>query len=248
LVLSAAFVPVFPIGLSAIALVALASMVLWDAARRLHQQIEHTVLQVFEQERPTDDPQLKRSHDALVQLIQEEYPWEVQTQDFLLPYQESAANQSIRALRLRTITGATIVAIYREPEPLINPLPETILMPGDVLLLMGNREQVAAAMRFLQQKTHEPSVNALSPGQAAPKARTVQVSIPANSPWIGKTLAALNLRRITDAQVVGVRKAEHTITNPASGVVLEAGDTLVLFGNADQLKHAIAYLVSGNNG
>jgi len=91
-----------------------------------------------------------------VDLIREEYAGDVETEDLLLPSEESAVNRTIRELRLRTETGASIVAIYRENEFMPNPSPDTKLLPGSVLLLMGRKEQIKKAFGFLQQKMKEP--------------------------------------------------------------------------------------------
>jgi len=202
------------------------------------------VLGIFEQETPLQEQQVRRAHDDLVQLIREEYPWEVETQDVVLPYQESAVNQTINALQLRTVTGATIVAIYRGEDALVNPSPETTrLMPGDVILLMGSREQIKAAAQFLQQKMQEPSVRVERP---AGQAKTQRVEITSECAWVGKTLGTINLRRNTGVHVVGIQRAGAPLTNPDAEVTLQEGDVLFLFGLEDQLERAKTYLAQGH--
>ena len=51
--------------------------------------------------------------------------------------------KSIRDLQIRARTGAMIIASHREGQPIqINPPAENILQPGDVLIVMGNVDQV----------------------------------------------------------------------------------------------------------
>jgi CPA2 family monovalent cation:H+ antiporter-2 len=242
LMLGALFVPFVSISVSAVGLIAVSSLIFWGSARRFHEHLERIVLGIFEPEAPLQAPQVRRAHDDLVQLIREEYPWDVETQDVVLPYQESAVNQTIKALQLRMVTGATVVAIYRGEESLVNPSPEVRLMPGDVVLCMGSQAQLAAAAQLLQRKMQEPPVTEeKAPGQA----KTQRVEVTRTCAWVGKTLGALNLRRNTGVHVVGIQRAGAPMTNPDAEVVLQEGDLLFLFGLEDQLERAQAYLTQG---
>lgn len=61
----------------------------------------------------------------------------------------SAAGRLIRELQLRTLTGASAVAIDRQGGSVVNPGPDEELHPGDRLLLLGNRRQLEAAKQLL---------------------------------------------------------------------------------------------------
>jgi len=64
----------------------------------------------------------------------------------------------IRELLLRTETGASIVAIERAGETMINPGPDTELMVGDQLLLLGDGVQLAAAVSLLSRSANQAEV------------------------------------------------------------------------------------------
>jgi len=66
----------------------------------------------------------------------------------LLP-DSAAAHASLRSLRLRELTGASIVAVYREGDHIANPSPDLELLPNDVLILMGTDEERAHAQKIL---------------------------------------------------------------------------------------------------
>jgi len=156
IVLGSVFYHQFP-WLGALAgLLLLSGLLLWDAARGVHAQIEKTILSVFDQEKPLEPEKRHTVHEELVRLISDNYPWEVETQDFMLPYKKCGVNQTIQDLKLRTETGVSIVAVYRDTESIPNPPPSTLLQPGDVILLIGNREQLQNALAFLKNKTQEP--------------------------------------------------------------------------------------------
>lgn len=55
----------------------------------------------------------------------------------------SFAGKSIRDLHIRERTGAMVIAYHREGQPIqVNPPAESVLQPGDVLIVMGNDSQV----------------------------------------------------------------------------------------------------------
>jgi len=55
----------------------------------------------------------------------------------------------IRELQLRTVSGASIVAIERSGKPTVNPGPDTEILEGDDLLILGNPDQLDAAQRII---------------------------------------------------------------------------------------------------
>jgi CPA2 family monovalent cation:H+ antiporter-2 len=61
----------------------------------------------------------------------------------------------IREVPLRSMTGASIVAVERAGRPIINPGPDEELQIGDQLLLLGDREQLAAAARMISDTSGE---------------------------------------------------------------------------------------------
>jgi CPA2 family monovalent cation:H+ antiporter-2 len=66
-----------------------------------------------------------------------------------------AAGRLIRDLRLRTVTGASVVGIDRNGNSVINPGPDEELQCGDQVLLLGSLPQIACAERLLSS-AHEP--------------------------------------------------------------------------------------------
>ncbi len=239
LAVGSSFFPRIPLIIAVLAVVFVAGMFLWDSARKVHDRIEKTVIGIFDREQPLNHAESRAIHGELVKLIREEYPMDVVTEDFLLPYQPSAANQTLRDLRLRAETGATIVAIYRDEESIPNPPAETRLQPGDVLLLMGDQDQVRAAIQFLNKKIKEP-IQAVPKREGVPK--TQSFTIMPEYAVIGKTLGEIRLRRKTGATVFGLQKAGISVNSPGPDTLVEAGDVLILFGWPDQLKAAFDYL------
>jgi voltage-gated potassium channel len=60
-----------------------------------------------------------------------------------------AVGRTLEALALRQATGATVLAIMRDGNPLVNPPGDTALVAGDRLLALGTREQLERVERVL---------------------------------------------------------------------------------------------------
>lgn len=202
---------------------------------KVHARIEKMVADIID---PAEAGG-KSVREDLAKFIREEYPWEVETEDFMIPLNESALNQKLSELRLRSETGATIVSIYRDEESISNPSADIKLMAGDVLLLLGNKEQIKSATAFLQKKAKESLPNEPQ-REGMPKTQPFQLVSESNC--VGKTIEEIKLKRRSGATILGLQKGDQVIHNPRSEVVMEEGDTLMLFGWPEQLEAAIRYL------
>ena len=57
---------------------------------------------------------------------------------------------SIKDLRFRTRTGVTIIAVQHGDKVHQNPPPDLVLKKGDILLLIGKREDISRAIEYLE--------------------------------------------------------------------------------------------------
>ncbi|MBI3798415.1 MAG: cation:proton antiporter [Deltaproteobacteria bacterium] len=150
-----ALVPLAVVGLGLLA----SSYVFWESLTRFHAHIED-VLGTLSGERAPSETAVPAAEQtgraAVTELLRERYGLAAQTDDFIVPFSPTALNRSIQTLGLRTWTGATLIAIYRDPEQIMIPHPDTVLLPGDVLVLLGEQEQLAAAIRFLSDLATQP--------------------------------------------------------------------------------------------
>jgi CPA2 family monovalent cation:H+ antiporter-2 len=77
---------------------------------------------------------------------------EIETEWIRLPKGDAVVGKTIGDLRIRTSTGASIVAVVRGEEVMPNPGPEVTLRAGDLIGVLGTPDQ-RAAFRTL---AHEP--------------------------------------------------------------------------------------------
>ncbi|HEV8440109.1 MAG TPA: potassium channel protein [Methylomirabilota bacterium] len=71
------------------------------------------------------------------------------------------------------------------------------------------------------------------------------VAIPADSPTVGRSLDALNIRRVTGATVLVVLRDGNPLVSPPGDFVLSKGDQLLALGTGDQLARLDRLITSG---
>ncbi len=75
---------------------------------------------------------------------------DIETETYLIGEQTPAAGHSIRNLKIRSRTGATVIAVRRNGEILPSPDPNFTFQSGDVVYLIGERENVLRAIELLE--------------------------------------------------------------------------------------------------
>ncbi len=73
---------------------------------------------------------------------------DIETETYLIHDRSPSAGLSIQDLKIRSRTGATVIAVRREGEVLPSPAPDFTFKPGDVVYLIGEREKVLQAMEL----------------------------------------------------------------------------------------------------
>jgi len=79
---------------------------------------------------------------------------EIDTEAYLIKETSKADGRSIKELRLRTLTGATIIAVQCGDKVHQNPSPDFVLKTGDVLLFIGKKEDINRAIEYLESEKH----------------------------------------------------------------------------------------------
>ncbi len=62
------------------------------------------------------------------------------------------------------------------------------------------------------------------------------LKIDEQSPFTGKTLGEIDLRRKYDITLLAIRRDSKILTNPASDISFQPGDLLILLGPLDKMK------------
>jgi CPA2 family monovalent cation:H+ antiporter-2 len=75
---------------------------------------------------------------------------EIDTETYLVNDRSNAFGRSIKDLRIRTKTGATVIAVKRGGEIIPSPELEFLFMPGDIVYLIGKKESLLKAFALLE--------------------------------------------------------------------------------------------------
>lgn len=68
------------------------------------------------------------------------------------------------------------------------------------------------------------------------------IALDAGNPWIGRTLGEINLRAVTAATVLAIRRGDDAVLTPDGKQSLSAGDVLIVAGTHDALDSARGHL------
>ncbi|MFA5861125.1 MAG: cation:proton antiporter [Candidatus Thermoplasmatota archaeon] len=231
----AAFLPPIPLFIGALLIVGVAAWFLRGSLLRFNRQLEEAVDTVFRVE-----GQRASSRDEVLDLIRERYPWDLHVMSIIVPVGSRAATRRIRDLQLPQKTGATIVTHDRDDVQTVNPPPDTMILAGDTIGVLGELEQVEAARAFL---TAEAPPSQRPAAHAGDGIEVEEIQVTDGSPLKGVTLAGSRIRETTGASVVGVRRAGVPILNPAPVMRLHPGDSIVVLGSPAQVR-AVRKLLS----
>lgn len=177
---------------------------------------------------------------TLKTLLQDRYPLSAVTMDFMLPPEPNAANRTLGELRLRKVTGATVLSVYRGDTSYSNPSRDFSVLPGDVLCLLGEKEHVKAAFSYLNDLCRKPPET--KPEASSPDLEAVAVA--ENAPVVGRTLRDLALRTRVGATVVGWERGGKLSTSPSPDEPIQVGDVLLVIGPPDSVR-SVQRMVAG---
>ena len=74
---------------------------------------------------------------------------DIHTERLTVSGSSTVCGQSLRALNLRARVGASVIGIEREGATHVNPTPDATLEAGDVLLVLGDNDQIERTRKLL---------------------------------------------------------------------------------------------------
>ncbi len=153
---------------------------------------------------------------------------------YSLPSASPLVGMTLEEADMRYLTGVSLMAIRRaNGEEIDYPPTGTILAEGDRLLIVGADEEFAALDEFAKGKAAIPGENSACQW----------MNVNADSSFIGKTLANLDIRREYGVQVQAMRRDGKFIRFPDENMDLRTHDQVLLCGslaNLNQLQDLLA--------
>ncbi|MCX7595276.1 MAG: sodium:calcium exchanger, partial [Fischerella sp.] len=151
-----------------------------------------------------------------------------------LPDGSPLIGMSLEEADMRYLTGVSLMAIRRASgEEIDYPDATTKLEKGDRLLVVGSDEELAALDEFALGRAAVPGDHSACQW----------VTLSADCPLLGKSLADLDIREQFGVQVQAMRRNGKFIRFPNSKMELQAQDQLLLCGSLpslNQLEHLLA--------
>lgn len=210
-------------------LATIAAVLYWKRFIRLNSRLEILFMESFNQEAP-DSAAL--SAQSMIDNLSRQYPWNVAIEELTLAPGDIACGNTLRQLRLRELSGVTVVGIARSGQVALDPPADALVFPGDQLYLFGEPEQVARASEVVCQKTDDP--DALQSGE--PTFQIEKILLTPRSELVDQTLASANLRRQKGITVLGIQRGKEQLTNPDPHFIFHPGDLLYVIGNRAEIK------------
>jgi len=138
------------------------------------------------------------------------------------------AGKSLSELGLGKEYDLTVLRIMKAKGSRVDPRANTVLEPGDKVLVEGNRDDLVA---LEERGTVKFTGDLKESSEISHGLSMAEVILLPGSPLIGRTLAGLNFRDRYGLQVLGVNRNGETIHHRISQTRLRIGDQLLLQGD-----------------
>jgi len=220
----AACAPYFPSGLSLLFFVVVClvlAAVFWRRAVRVQSRMESSLLEAL---REHSGSAVKASVEEAIERISQRNPWPVKPIEVEVPRNARIAGRRIRDLNLRSVTGATIVAVQRGGIVHFDVSPDLPISPLDHVLLLGDTDQLNAAKGFLTDANPQPQPPAALPHQFE------KVMVTATSELCGLALKDSNIRARFGVTIVGIQRGDVRLIGLKPDEILRDGDILLVMG------------------
>jgi di/tricarboxylate transporter len=148
-----------------------------------------------------------------------------------------------RVADLRKAAGqaVAVVALLRGRRRIASPHPNRKLLPGDVLLLEGQQQELNELIVKARLKLTDADRPVVME-EPTDEVRVVEAVIGAESDLIGQTAKSLTLNHAYGVNLLGVSRAGYRMAGRLATVRMRAGDILVLQGAEQKLPTALQAL------
>ncbi|MDX9701666.1 MAG: cation:proton antiporter [Candidatus Auribacterota bacterium] len=175
----------------------------------------------------------EQAADTLVyamDFLPENVNWPIAFREVLIRPDVSVVGQTIRDIPLRSMTGASILAISRAGRIYYDPDPDHKIYPGDRVVIMGSADELKQAEILFRE------FNKTSDTETQDRFAVAEIQVADNSDLAGRTLADIRFRQKHGVTVVGIRRADNRIVTPSPAERIFGNDILVVVGNRQAIE------------
>lgn len=171
-----------------------------------------------------------RAETARGKRAQDLEQWELRLRDVVVPDAAEYGGQTLAQLAIPARYGCAILEFERNGHVITAIRPDLRVYPGDKILLLGGDGQLAAAAEFFSRGIARKNETDEFQGSVLETA-----SIPERV-WNGRTLADLQLSKLTGVRVVGIERHGRKLIAPGGEERLEAGDNVLVAGTLAEIN------------
>lgn len=147
-------------------------------------------------------------------------PWDAVMSEFTVSPNSLIVGKTLQESELKEKFGVTIALIERGHKKIMAPGRDTLLMPHDLLYLIGTDTELSGAKRVIEAS----DFHAEPPEHANYGLESFTLS--KHSTYIDKSIRECGIREKIEGLIVGVERDGKRFLNPDSGMILKAGDLL----------------------
>jgi K+/H+ antiporter YhaU regulatory subunit KhtT len=214
-----------PLGIPVIlfgAIAVILAISLWKQLSKLNNRLEIAFIESFNDKIETQE-QINRK--SILARIAAEDPWPIGIHEVILRPNYDVVGKKLSELKLRELTGSTVIAVTRGGLSTYNLSPDLQFFPGDHIILIGTHSQVTSAMGILQKESEEQH-----PPRDNSQFAIVNFCIGNDGTFADHALEELDLRKKYGLNVVGVQRTNEKIIDLAPSFELRGNDILLLAG------------------
>ncbi|MDR1432871.1 MAG: cation:proton antiporter [Puniceicoccales bacterium] len=199
---------------------------LWRQLSKLNSRLELAFIESFNDKIETQE-QINRK--SILAKAAEKNPWPIEIQEITLRPNHGVVGKQLSDIRLRELTGTTIIAITRSGLSTYRLGPDTQFFPGDHIILMGTRAQIDDAKTLLLVEIDGPIKRDNS------QFDILNFCIGTDKGFVGCLLSSLHLRQRYGLNVVGIQRNDEKIIDVKSNMELMENDILLLAGTKSSI-------------
>ncbi|WP_028574566.1 SLC13 family permease [Desulfonatronovibrio hydrogenovorans] len=152
-----------------------------------------------------------------------------------VPEETFLAGRTLGQSGLGNTLGMRVILIVRNKTRVLKPDPDTVLAPGDMLIITGARERLAF-LKLMAKLDVSPAEADYVQGIENEKVGLMEVMLSPHTTLINKTLSQINFREKHGLTVLAIWREGKAIFSGIRDIPLRLGDAILTHGSREKLK------------
>lgn len=160
-------------------------------------------------------------------------PWDTHFADIQVSVACEFVGKTLLEIQLREKYNVNVAIIDRQIEKIYVPTKDMVILPGDVLTLIGDDEHLKVVKDMIERPIDDVK------SQSHDKIELGKLVIHEGDKIVGMTIHASQIRESTKGMVIGVERDGEKDLNPSSSKILEVGDIIWIVGDIKLIQKYI---------